>query len=351
MLGVTGAIVGAGLSESVALITDGRFSGATHGFMCAHVSPEAALGGPLAVLRDGDMVRIDVKSRRIDVEVDADEIASRLLHWTPLAPRYRLGVFRQVRGHRVVGEPRGHHRALTPTFPMAPRSPRHPTQPIQSTQSEHPTHAMQRVQRRHPAVSTQRRMRAPKRVSALPRIATLAAVIVLPTTAALIVVAALPATATDARVSAEPATADDADVAAEPATATDRHVATLPATAALSTVRTLPATATLDLVITDPATGSHRSPSFVSSRRMVSARVAVTARRAPAPTTVVMRFALTATIGCSLAAARVRPVRHPRRLRRGVVRPDRLRGRHPPVPPRRERHAPWCAAGPPASAG
>ena len=93
MLGVTGAIVGAGLSESVALITDGRFSGATHGFMCAHVSPEAALGGPLAVLRDGDVVRLDVNARSIDVELDVDEIASRLLHWTPPAPRYRSGVF------------------------------------------------------------------------------------------------------------------------------------------------------------------------------------------------------------------------------------------------------------------
>ena len=93
MLGVTGAIVGAGLSESVALVTDGRFSGATHGFMCAHVSPEAALGGPLAVLRDGDVVRLDVNARSIDVELGADEIASRLVHWTPPKPRYRSGVF------------------------------------------------------------------------------------------------------------------------------------------------------------------------------------------------------------------------------------------------------------------
>ena len=93
MLGVTGAIVGAGLSESVALVTDGRFSGATHGFMCAHVSPEAALGGPLAVLRDGDVVRLDVNARTIDVELGADEIGSRLVRWTPPAPRYRSGVF------------------------------------------------------------------------------------------------------------------------------------------------------------------------------------------------------------------------------------------------------------------
>ncbi|HEX6539644.1 MAG TPA: dihydroxy-acid dehydratase, partial [Candidatus Dormibacteraeota bacterium] len=69
MLAVTGAIVGAGLSGSVALITDGRFSGATHGFMCAHVAPEAALGGPLAALRDGDLVAIDIDARRLDVEL------------------------------------------------------------------------------------------------------------------------------------------------------------------------------------------------------------------------------------------------------------------------------------------
>ncbi len=93
MLGVTGAIVGAGLSDAVALITDGRFSGATHGFMVAHIAPEAALGGALAAVRDGDMVNIDVISRRIDVEVDDEEIAARLSTWTPPAARYPTGVF------------------------------------------------------------------------------------------------------------------------------------------------------------------------------------------------------------------------------------------------------------------
>ena len=93
MLGVTGAIVGAGLGDSVALITDGRFSGATHGFMVAHMAPEAARGGPLAVIRDGDIVNIDVESRRIDVEVDDEEINARLATWRAPQPRYTTGVF------------------------------------------------------------------------------------------------------------------------------------------------------------------------------------------------------------------------------------------------------------------
>ena len=93
MLGVTGAIVGAGLSDSVALITDGRFSGATHGFMVAHIAPEAALGGALAAVRNGDMVSIDVVARRIDVDLDDAEIAARLAAWTPPAQRYATGVF------------------------------------------------------------------------------------------------------------------------------------------------------------------------------------------------------------------------------------------------------------------
>jgi len=93
MLGVTGAIVGAGLGDSVALITDGRFSGATHGFMVAHIAPEAALGGALAAVRDGDIVNIDVPTRRIDVELDDEEIAERLVGWKPPAQRWATGVF------------------------------------------------------------------------------------------------------------------------------------------------------------------------------------------------------------------------------------------------------------------
>jgi dihydroxy-acid dehydratase len=93
MLGVTGAIVGAGLGDSVALITDGRFSGATHGFMVAHMAPEAALGGGLAALREGDMVNIDVETRRIDVEIEDEEMTERLRGWEPPVPRYSTGVF------------------------------------------------------------------------------------------------------------------------------------------------------------------------------------------------------------------------------------------------------------------
>ncbi len=93
MLGVTGAIVGVGLSETVALVTDGRFSGATHGFMIAHVAPEAANGGPIAALREGDIVSIDVDSSSMDLEVPAKEIAARLQDWKAPAPRYATGVF------------------------------------------------------------------------------------------------------------------------------------------------------------------------------------------------------------------------------------------------------------------
>ncbi|MFZ2032844.1 MAG: dihydroxy-acid dehydratase [Candidatus Dormiibacterota bacterium] len=93
MLGVTGAIVGADLSDSVALITDGRFSGATHGFMVAHIAPEAALGGAIAAVRDGDIINIDVTSRRIDVELDDAELAARLAGWKRPEPRYAAGVF------------------------------------------------------------------------------------------------------------------------------------------------------------------------------------------------------------------------------------------------------------------
>jgi len=80
---VTAAIVGEGLGESVALLTDGRFSGATHGFMAAHIAPEAVRGGPIGALRDGDTVTIDVESRRIDVELTDDEIAERLSDYEP----------------------------------------------------------------------------------------------------------------------------------------------------------------------------------------------------------------------------------------------------------------------------
>jgi len=92
MLSVTGALVGAGLGDSVALLTDGRFSGATHGFMAGHVAPEAARGGPIAALREGDVIVFDVPARRLDVELGELEIAARLDGWTPPRPRYASGV-------------------------------------------------------------------------------------------------------------------------------------------------------------------------------------------------------------------------------------------------------------------
>ncbi len=91
MLQVTGALVGQGLGDSVCLITDGRFSGATKGLMIGHVAPEAAAGGPLAALRDGDVVAVDVEGRTVDVE--GVDIAERLRDWSPPEPRYRTGVF------------------------------------------------------------------------------------------------------------------------------------------------------------------------------------------------------------------------------------------------------------------
>jgi dihydroxy-acid dehydratase len=93
MLHVTGAIVGEGLGEEIALVTDGRFSGATHGLMVGHVSPEAARGGPLAALADGDTIVVDVESRTLSVELSEDELAARLAAWSPPAPRYASGVF------------------------------------------------------------------------------------------------------------------------------------------------------------------------------------------------------------------------------------------------------------------
>ncbi len=93
MLGVTAALVGEGLGETVALLTDGRFSGATRGLMAGHVAPEAAVGGPIGLVREGDMISVDIPNRRLDVEVDAAELERRRLDWKPLPPRYTTGVF------------------------------------------------------------------------------------------------------------------------------------------------------------------------------------------------------------------------------------------------------------------
>jgi dihydroxy-acid dehydratase len=93
MLGVTAAIVGEGLGESVTLLTDGRFSGATRGFMAGHVAPEAAVGGPIAAVREGDMISFDVANRRLDLQVSEQEIRERMNGWQPPEPRYKSGVF------------------------------------------------------------------------------------------------------------------------------------------------------------------------------------------------------------------------------------------------------------------
>ena len=92
MLGVTAAIVGAGLGDSVALVTDGRFSGATHGLMAGHVAPEAAVGGPIAAVRDGDVISLDLPARTLQVEISEAELAARLKDWRPPSPRYASGV-------------------------------------------------------------------------------------------------------------------------------------------------------------------------------------------------------------------------------------------------------------------
>jgi dihydroxy-acid dehydratase len=92
MLAVTGAIVGAGLGETVALVTDGRFSGATRGFCIGHIAPEAARGGPIAALRDGDTIVIDVATRTLDVDVAPDVLRDRLAAWQAPQPRYPSGV-------------------------------------------------------------------------------------------------------------------------------------------------------------------------------------------------------------------------------------------------------------------
>src|SRR6266852_1296725 len=93
MLGVTAALVGEGLGEQVALLTDGRFSGATRGLMAGHVAPEAAVGGPIAALREGDIVVVDVDNRKLDVELPEHELLERLRAWKPPAPHYTSGVF------------------------------------------------------------------------------------------------------------------------------------------------------------------------------------------------------------------------------------------------------------------
>ena len=93
MLAVTAALAATPLSESVALLTDGRFSGATHGFMIAHISPEAAVGGAIAAVHEGDTIVIDVANRKLQLDISDAELERRLAQWSPPEPRYRSGVF------------------------------------------------------------------------------------------------------------------------------------------------------------------------------------------------------------------------------------------------------------------
>jgi dihydroxy-acid dehydratase len=93
MLGVTAAIVGEGLGDTVALLTDGRFSGATRGLMIGHVAPEAALGGPVAALHEGDTIHIDINQRKLEVEVNDATLKQRMASWKAPKPRYTTGVF------------------------------------------------------------------------------------------------------------------------------------------------------------------------------------------------------------------------------------------------------------------
>jgi len=93
MLGVTAAVVGAGLGEDVALLTDGRFSGATRGLMIGHVAPEAMLGGPIAAVEEGDIVSIDCNKKTLEIELDEATLASRLRQVAKREPRYKTGVF------------------------------------------------------------------------------------------------------------------------------------------------------------------------------------------------------------------------------------------------------------------
>ena len=106
MLSVTAALVGAGLGESVSLLTDGRFSGATRGLMAGHVAPEAFVGGPIALVEEGDEIVLDVENRELNLNVDEPELSRRRAAWSPPAPNYDHGVFAKY-AQLVSGAERG----------------------------------------------------------------------------------------------------------------------------------------------------------------------------------------------------------------------------------------------------
>ena len=92
MLAVTSALIGQGLGDSVALVTDGRFSGASHGPMVGHVAPEAMDGGPIGMLREGDIITLDIPNRRLDARISEEEMTDRRAAWRPMEPKYTTGV-------------------------------------------------------------------------------------------------------------------------------------------------------------------------------------------------------------------------------------------------------------------
>jgi dihydroxy-acid dehydratase len=104
MLGVTALVYGQGMGEKVALVTDGRFSGATRGMMIGHVGPEAAVGGPIALVRDGDVVRIDCTASSIDILIPAAEMAARRAAYVPHQPEHLAGVLEKYA--KLVGSAR-----------------------------------------------------------------------------------------------------------------------------------------------------------------------------------------------------------------------------------------------------
>ena len=103
MLAVTGALIGQGLGDSVALVTDGRFSGASHGPMVGHVAPEAMVGGPIGLVNEGDIIKLDIPGRRIDAQISEAEFAVRRAAWLPIEPKYTTGVLAQVRQAGLFG--------------------------------------------------------------------------------------------------------------------------------------------------------------------------------------------------------------------------------------------------------
>jgi len=99
MLGPTSAIMGRGLGDKVALITDGRFSGGTHGFVVGHITPEAFVGGPIAVVKDGDEITIDAEARKLSLGISTKKLKARLEKWKQPKPRYRRGVLAKYASH------------------------------------------------------------------------------------------------------------------------------------------------------------------------------------------------------------------------------------------------------------